>query len=508
VRLPAPIGCLRAPLAALLATLALCLGLAASAAAETPLRGAHVHSLWSNTSVAELHRELDLLAGAGANAVRVDLSWSTLQLEGEGDYDMAYARKMDTFVAAAKERGLRPIVVFWSSPCWASSAPASLKQGCEGEWWERRVDRHAPSDPRHYAEAAAWVANRWGQDMAAIEIWNEPNLVPGAGDQTLAAPEYGGDQARAYADLLKASYPRIKAAAPGLPVLGGAIASSDGQFLERLYELGVQGSFDALALHAYNEARDPDDRWKPEWRRYTFITGVPWIREIMKRNGDAEKKLWLTEFGFSTCGPEARACVSPEQQAQYLADSFRIAAGWDFVEAALAYGLRDKGTDPSDREAHYGLVRRDFSLKPGYQGFKRAMGGAPRPDDPAEAPVLTVVGPTGVTAVPVVCPPGAHTTCEGVVTLTANVPAVRRKQRKVRLGVRRFEIREGQRRMVRIRVKRSQRALVRRRPVRAVVIVKRPRSRANAPKARVPRRNLLLAARHAAKRPHQRAARR
>ncbi len=41
------------------------------------------------------------------------------------------------------------------------------------------------------------------------------------------------------------------------------------------------------------------------------------------------------------------------------------------IEAAGAYNLRDKGTDPSSMEDNFGLVERDFTPKPGYNASVR-----------------------------------------------------------------------------------------------------------------------------------------
>jgi hypothetical protein len=66
-------------------------------------------------------------------------------------------------------------VTLFTTPCWASSAPDTIEQGCAGAWWEREVGSYPPTNPADFAEAAAWVAARWGDSMAAIEIWKTAN---------------------------------------------------------------------------------------------------------------------------------------------------------------------------------------------------------------------------------------------------------------------------------------------------------------------------------------------
>jgi polysaccharide biosynthesis protein PslG len=332
-------------------------------------RGAQTHPLWSNSSIADFDRELDLLRDAGANVVRIDIAWSSLEYAGKGIYSSSYSSKIDTFMAHAQARGIKVIANIHSTPCWSSTAPADLKLDCAGAYWDRGVTAYPPGDPRDFADAVAYVARRWGAYMAGLEIWNEPNE---ANQVFLKAP----DPAAAYATLLKAAYPPAKAAAPGLPILGGSLSFADGLFLERLYAQGIKGSFDGFAIHPYNENRDPDQHRDASLRKWTYIDGVPWIHEIMAAHGDGEKGIWLTELGFSTCNVlSSKWCTSETSQAEFTKDSFRIARDWPYVKAVVTYNLRNKGTDPADRESQFGLLHRDFTPKPGYAAFREALTG-------------------------------------------------------------------------------------------------------------------------------------
>jgi hypothetical protein len=457
--LPSPLRTLvRLCLAAVLAQVILLCG-AGPASANEQLLGAQSHALWGDSSLGDMEREFQLLDEAHASVVRVDLSWSSLETDGDGAYSKWYVDKFDAFLDKAQSRKIRVIATLWSTPCWASSAPDSLKQGCTGSWWDRGVDRYPPRDPTDYANAAAWVAQRWGSRLAALEVWNEPNLP----DQSfLKAP----DPAKAYAEILNTAYPRIKQASPGLTVLGGALAFSDTQFLERLYSLGVKGNFDALSFHPYNEWRDPNDRWKAEWLKYTFITGVPAMRETLVRHGDAAKQIWLTEFGFSSCGDGDRWCVNEQQQAKYIQESFRIVRGWPFVRAAVVYNLRNKGTNPDDREDQFGLVRRDFSPKPAYVAFKAALSRS-QPKKPGRGRIVILgrrklrLHRHGIVMVPVKCVGASQARpCGGRLTM------VRRKHGRrssFRAVSRSFRLAVGKRRQVRVRLSRwSRRAIARR----------------------------------------------
>ena len=139
-------------LAAVLVQVALLCAATPASAANDQLLGAQSHALWGDSSLADMHREFQLLGDAGANVVRVDLTWSSLETEGRGAYSQWYVDKFEAFLREAEARHIRVVATLWSTPCWASSAPDSLKQGCGGAWWDRGVDRYPPTNPA-YAES-------------------------------------------------------------------------------------------------------------------------------------------------------------------------------------------------------------------------------------------------------------------------------------------------------------------------------------------------------------------
>ncbi len=458
-----------------LLALVIAMVLPATATAGEQLRGAQVHSLWPSSSIEQSERELDMLAGAGSNSVRIDISWSSLETDGKGQYTPSYVARADRVFQHAADLKLKVVAVLWSTPCWASSAPESLRQGCSGAWWDRDVDRYAPNQASDFGDAAQFVANRWGSKLAALEVWNEPNLE----DQySLHAP----DPAATDAALLKAAYPRIKREAPELPVLAGALSGSDGDFLEKLYSNGIGNNFDGVSIHPYNEWRDPDDAWKDEWKRWSFLKGVPAIHQIMSQHGDGDKGVWLTEFGFSSCGQGDRWCVNEQQQAEYIKDSFRIARKWSYVKAALVYNLRNKGDDPSGREDQFGMLRSDFTPKPAWNSYREAM--ADNETDTVEpTPQVTlgsvVVTPSGIVKVPLSCA-AAQEVCSSTATVVTRPVRQRKGQpkRRMRLGTRRVRIKPGHTKIANFALAPRQRRLLRRlKRVRArVTVSSHPRS--------------------------------
>jgi polysaccharide biosynthesis protein PslG len=352
---------------------ALCVPPMASAADKPQFSGVQLHSLWSDSSSADMDRELDLAASAGANVVRVDVVWGSLETGGKGEYSQWYLEKLDRFIGGAAARGMKVVAMLHSTPCWASSAPDSVRQDCAGDWWDRGVGAYPPRNPTDYGDAARFVTGRYGTQLAALEVWNEPNLPEGWFWRS-------SDKAGDYARLLKAAYPAAKEGNSKVPVLAGSLAFADRPFLDQLYANGIRDFHDGIAVHPYNEARHPADRWQDEWKKYTLLPGLEWIRDGMLANHD-DKPIWITEFGWTT-GTASGWRVSEAQQADFVGASFSLLAKKSYVRSAIVYNLREKGTDPASHEDNFGLVNRNFAPKPAYQALKHALTVGP-PDNSA-----------------------------------------------------------------------------------------------------------------------------
>ena len=342
------------------------LALAAPADGQTaPLDGLQLHPLWDGVTTREAAHELDIAQKAGADVVRVDVAWSSLELEGKRRWSRGYAYRLSRFLANARSRRLRVIAVLNETPCWASKAPSALRAGCYGDWWNRGVTRYPPRSSRDYADAAVYVARRWGSQLAALEIWNEPNA-----QVFLRSP----DPVRDYSRLVRSSYRRVKSVAPRLTVLAGSLALSDGDFLTALYERGrIGGDYDAISYHPYTEQADPAIAEHERGIEWSFIQGTAWMHDIMLSHGDTRGELWATEAGVSTCNPILDpGCVSEATQAVHIGSYLRVARSFPYLRAMVIYNLRDKGTSMRNREDRFGIVRRNLSPKPALSAFREA----------------------------------------------------------------------------------------------------------------------------------------
>jgi hypothetical protein len=351
-----------------------------SSAQAAQMLGVQTHLLWGDVDQAGMERQLDLVKESGAPLTRVDVGWGSLQERGPDRFETWHLNRLDRVVDAAEARGIKLLLTFTNTPCWASSAPESERQGCAGEWWARDVTRWAPSDPSAYARALAFLVGRYKQRVAAWQIWNEPNLT---------SFWRASDPARAYAELVKAAYPAAKAAYPDSTILAGALSQSDHQFTQRLYDHGIRGHFDAFSFHPYSDDVSPADGRGSADPRYSFARGVPAVREVMVRNGD-HRPLWLTESGWSTSTVRGAASyyngVSEADQARFLREQATLVKRWPYVKALIWFNLLDRGSDRSSLVNNFGLRRVNGTAKPAWATFREAAADLARDDEPEPGP--------------------------------------------------------------------------------------------------------------------------
>lgn len=328
------------------------------------LRGVAIDISFFEPASAEL-ADVDAAAAMGANSVRVALDWAGLKPLKQGEYAAWYLNRVDALVARAAARGVKVLLTPLHTPCWAVAGVSSCST----------ASITPPVDPASFGRFAAFLARRYGARLAGIEVWNEPNL-----SSFWSAP----DAATAYARLLKATYPLVKGAAPSTPVVAGALAGADAAFLQRLYAAGIQGSYDVLSLHPYNDGRDPEALIDAQWAAATFLQGLRAVRAERAARGD-QKPVWLTEMGWNTStlrGSLWLDGVTKEQQADYLTRAMSMLQtpswGIDIASGVFVYRLRDVGTDLADPQQNYGLTAFDRTPKPALEAVRVAFAAARR----------------------------------------------------------------------------------------------------------------------------------
>lgn len=312
----------------------------AAISSPAPLGGINIGS---GTLATQADSDIAQARALGARVVRTEVSWSEVEPNGAGQVNPGALVFLDRLMSDASNAGIRVILLTLSTPCWASSAPQSLLTQCvPGK--ESQANTWPPIEPQAFAAFTAFLAQRYGQQLAAIEIWNEPDQ---ANEDYLAGP----DKAQHYAAMLRAAYPAIKQVNPGLPVLAGSLVGSNGAFLRELYAAGIKGFYDGLAVHFYN----------------LTLGSLRAIHETQLANGDGTP-LWLDEFGWSSCYPrhktqQEQACVTEQTQAQNITNTYRALAQTPYIAAVVLYALRSSSNED------FGVLTTSGARKPSFRAL-------------------------------------------------------------------------------------------------------------------------------------------
>lgn len=272
----------------------------------------------------------------------------------------------DQIVAAAQEAGMTLVPLLDGDP----------------------ADDFAP--PEDFADFAAWAgafAARYGAQIDAYIIWDEPNLTSHWGLQPV--------NPRAYAALLSAAAAAIRAADAGAVIVAAPLAPtvetgpenlSEPLFLRELYEGGAADAFDVVAAKPYGFDSSPLDRTvSPDVLNFSRVILV---RETMEAYGDGDKAIWAGNFGWNALPagwsglPSIWGEVDESTQAQYTGEALdRARQEWPWM--GLMFLENWEPAAPPD-DPRWGFSRAGDPLAiPGlavaYPGFH-----FPAPDSPAQ----------------------------------------------------------------------------------------------------------------------------
>lgn len=247
--------------------------------------------------------------------VRQVFAWAEIEPQ-PGVYQW---EKWDALVAAVRAENKQLVAVLQLAPDWARSTA------------------HPTAPPRRASDLGAFahaLAARYQADIDVYQVWDEPNIGAGWGDEPISAARYAG--------LLEAAYTAIHAADPTAQVLTAGLAptlennahnQSELTFLAALYQVGAQPFFDAVAGKPYGFYTGPLDRQAdPATLNFSrFIL----LRQVMERYGDHAKLLWGTQFGWNRLdSPWGKA--TPDQQAAYTVQAYeRARTEWPWAGVFL-----------------------------------------------------------------------------------------------------------------------------------------------------------------------------
>lgn len=316
----------------------------------------------------------------GGGMVRFSmLDWDRIEpRRGERNWSVVANREAE--LAAISAAGGIPLVIIRGTPAWAQAVP---DKACG----PIRSDALGA-----FADFVGEAVRRYSGPPYNVRYWELGN-EPDAAFQVLPSdapfgcwgneddPLYGGG---AYAEMLKAVYPAIKAANPQAQVvLGGLLLDCDpggplpckaGRFMEGVLSNGGGGAFDILAYHSYTYWGPATLDWDllfPKWshRGGVLMGKASFLREVMQRYG-VNKPLLMNEGGLlcyrndPKCAPMGFELAKANYAVRFFARAHEIR-----LYGALWYTLNGPGWQDG------GLLDANQQPRPAYQtlAFLRRM---------------------------------------------------------------------------------------------------------------------------------------
>lgn len=329
----------------------------------------HIHQENLDTLIAHLRT-------LGVGWVKVQVSWKLYQ-SAPDQYTEDRFGELDRLVQQANANGIAVLLSVSKAPEW--SRPTTELDG-------------PPSDFNLYYRFMYYLAARYQANVAAYELWNEPNLQREWNGSPLSAADLV-DLIRAGAQGVRDAYPDaivISAAPATTGINDGVVAIDDRQFLRQMIQAGAADVVDAIGVHPYGWGNAPDSSLAaPETAvpshndhpSFFFYDTLHDYHAILDENS-IDKPLWVTEFGWGSfdhfnapppIGAEFMNYVSEWQQAEYILRAYELGQSWYWVGPMMLWNLNFApllGTDFS--ESGYSVLRPDGSSRPAYLSLAAA----------------------------------------------------------------------------------------------------------------------------------------
>lgn len=347
-------------------------------ASPSPLYGVNVTGIYAGESGAKIDAEVAAAESLHASVIRVELPWAQFQPQSASAFEARTVAAADRLVADASADKIQVIALLDRTPCWASTAPAAILRTCVVGRSIGAPYAWPPREAASFGAFAGWITQRYGYDLAAVEVWNEPDQ---SNQHYLAGP----NKPQQYASLLRAAYPAVKQANSQVKVLAGSLVGSNGAFLKALYAAGIKGYYDGIAVHFYT----------------LTLASLRAFREVQLANHDSTP-LWLDEFGWSSCWPrlkvqQEQACVTESAQAKNVASMVHELAHAPYVAAAALYELQSSTVED------FGVLAANGRRKPSFYALAKALSSPLAPPTPVKlelrvhdgAVLATGSGPVG-----------------------------------------------------------------------------------------------------------------
>lgn len=278
------------------------------------------------------------LGQSGFTSFRDEVYWGDIE-RTPGIYDPSQRAKATlSVINKAASEGMSPLVV--------------LDYG--NKFYDSGDQPYSDEARTGFAKYSQYIARNTHANVNLFEIWNEWNI--GAGTRPprrVGSPED-------YVKLVAAASKAIHEAKPKAQVIAGSLADDLGNWpwLQEALKYGLLNYADGISIHLYNYLNPLQKGGEAE-----FMLRIGQLERILRAARPSNPpKIYVTEIGWPN--HQGRGAV-PLDIAADSAIRFLLASKESTLFSGVwFYELQDGGTDPNDKEHHFGILNRDESEKP------------------------------------------------------------------------------------------------------------------------------------------------
>ena len=292
--------------------------------------GMHLGQQWNKTYKSPQDVK-SILSDLSVNATRDDLPWGILDAHSQDDLPNAIGKMGDGLDIISA----RPVIILKGYP---KELPG--------------IQPTSEAEREKYTNMAQHAATLLKNYNPIFEIWNEWNLKVRENTQLGSVEQY--------LELVKAAYPAIKKEIPnGTVLVGGAGDDKNWRWILKAIEMGLMDYGDGISVHPYNYC----SRLSPRTGWNVLYSVKTLHRELKKAYPDKDILIYITEIGWPDTDGECGG-VSLDIIAENVAQILLEAPALPWLKGIWIYELLDQGTDPTDREDHFGLYDYNKNKKP------------------------------------------------------------------------------------------------------------------------------------------------
>lgn len=262
--------------------------------------------------------EMEMLVDSGIRWLRVDFYWSqTEKIKGQYDFSI-----FEPLVTLAKQNNIRLLFILaYGNPLYDDGGPP-----------------RSPEAIQAFANWAAAATKHFQGHQILWEVWNEPS-----GDM-FWPPKRNVDE---YSKLALAVGKKVQQEAPHETLIGPALSRMDWDYLESTFKAGLLNYWSGVSVHPYRETKHPE----------TINHEILRLKKLISRYAPQGKNIPIisSEWGY----PSISGDVDEITQASYLVRML-LNNLYQGIPLSIWYDWRNNGSDPNEREHHFGTVHQKF----------------------------------------------------------------------------------------------------------------------------------------------------